>query len=70
MGGRSAPDDLSKGAETQAWLAVSDERPARVTGQYFYHKRSREVHPAARDPHVQGTLIAACARISGVALAP
>jgi NAD(P)-dependent dehydrogenase (short-subunit alcohol dehydrogenase family) len=68
MGGRSAPDDLSKGAETQAWLAVSDDPAARVTGQYFYHKRPREVHPAARDPRVQGALLAACARVSGVTL--
>jgi NAD(P)-dependent dehydrogenase (short-subunit alcohol dehydrogenase family) len=68
MGGRSAPDDLPKGAETQALLAVSDEPAARATGQYFYHKRIREVHPIARDPHAQGTLIRECARISGVAL--
>lgn len=68
MGGRSAPDDLSKGAETQAWLAVSDDGAARVTGQYFYHKRPREVHPAAHDPQVQDTLLRECARISGVTL--
>lgn len=68
MGGRSAPDDLSKGAETQAWLAVSDDPAALVSGQYFYHKRLRDVHPAARDPEVQDTLVAACARISGVTL--
>ncbi|HMA02118.1 MAG TPA: hypothetical protein VKP02_07100, partial [Gemmatimonadaceae bacterium] len=68
MGGRSAPDDLSKGAETQAWLAVSDDGAARVTGQYFYHKRPREVHPAAHDPQVQDALLTECARISGVTL--
>jgi NAD(P)-dependent dehydrogenase (short-subunit alcohol dehydrogenase family) len=66
MGGRSAPDDLSQGAETQAWLAVSDDPAARVTGQYFYHKRPREVHPATRDLQVQSTLLGACAKISGV----
>jgi NAD(P)-dependent dehydrogenase (short-subunit alcohol dehydrogenase family) len=68
MGGRGAPDDLSQGAETQAWLAVSDEPAARVTGEYFYHKRPRATHPAARDPDVQGALLEACAGISGVAL--
>jgi NAD(P)-dependent dehydrogenase (short-subunit alcohol dehydrogenase family) len=68
MGGRGAPDDLSQGAASQAWLAVSDEPAARVTGEYFYHKRPRKAHPAARDPHVQGALLEACARISGVAL--
>jgi NAD(P)-dependent dehydrogenase (short-subunit alcohol dehydrogenase family) len=68
MGGRGAPDDLSQGAETQAWLAVSDDAAARVTGEYFHHKRPRAVHPAARDPHAQRTLLEACERISGVAL--
>jgi NAD(P)-dependent dehydrogenase (short-subunit alcohol dehydrogenase family) len=68
MGGRGAPDDLSQGVASQAWLAVSDEPAARVTGEYFYHKRPRKAHPAARDPHVQGALLEACARISGVAL--
>ena len=68
MGGRSAPDDLSQGVETQVWLAVSDDAAARVTGEYFYHKRPRAAHPAARDPRVQDALLEACARISGVAL--
>jgi NAD(P)-dependent dehydrogenase (short-subunit alcohol dehydrogenase family) len=68
MGGRSAPDDLAKGPETQAWLAVSDDPAALVTGQHFYHKRPREPHPAARDVQVQSTLLAACDRISGVKL--
>jgi NAD(P)-dependent dehydrogenase (short-subunit alcohol dehydrogenase family) len=68
MGGRSAPDDLAKGPETQAWLAVSDDPAALVTGQYFYHKRLREPHPAARDVQVQSTLLAACARMTGVKL--
>jgi NAD(P)-dependent dehydrogenase (short-subunit alcohol dehydrogenase family) len=68
MGGPSAPDDFAKGPETQAWLAVSDDPAAHVTGQYFHHKRPREPHPAARDVQVQSTLLAACSRISGVKL--
>jgi NAD(P)-dependent dehydrogenase (short-subunit alcohol dehydrogenase family) len=68
MGGRGAPDDLAQGAETQAWLAVSDDPAAHVSGDYFYHKRPRKAHPAARDPEVQGTLLAECARLSGVML--
>ncbi|EJL22714.1 SDR family NAD(P)-dependent oxidoreductase [Novosphingobium sp. AP12] len=32
MDGASAPDDLDKGADTQAWLAVSNDPTARVTG--------------------------------------
>jgi NAD(P)-dependent dehydrogenase (short-subunit alcohol dehydrogenase family) len=68
MGGPSAPDDLAKGPETQVWLAVSDDPPALVTGQYFYHERTRDPHPAARDVEVQSRLLASCARISGVQL--
>jgi NAD(P)-dependent dehydrogenase (short-subunit alcohol dehydrogenase family) len=68
MGGASAPDDLAKGPETQAWLAVSDDPAALVTGQHFYHRKPRESHPAAGDTQVQDKLLAACARISGVQL--
>jgi NAD(P)-dependent dehydrogenase (short-subunit alcohol dehydrogenase family) len=68
MGGPSAPDDLAKGPETQAWLGVSDDAAARVTGEYFYHKRPRAAHPAAHDAQVQSNLLAACARITGVKL--
>ena len=49
MGGPGAPDDLEQGHLTQAWLAVSDDPAARVTGGYFYHQRVKDVNPAARD---------------------
>lgn len=68
MGGAGAPDDLQKGGETQAWLAVSDEAAARVSGEYFFHKRPRAPNPAARDEGLQQQLIDACAKISGIAL--
>ncbi|KMZ13900.1 daunorubicin C-13 ketoreductase [Candidatus Burkholderia humilis] len=35
MGGASAPDDIDKAHRTQAWLAVSDDDAARVSGRYF-----------------------------------
>jgi hypothetical protein len=68
MGGRGAPDDLALGADTQAWLAVSDEPAARVTGRYFYHRAERPADSAASDPAVQDELLAACAQLTGVAL--
>jgi NAD(P)-dependent dehydrogenase (short-subunit alcohol dehydrogenase family) len=68
MGGPSAPDDLDKGYETQAWLAVSDDASAKVTGEYFYHRKLRKPHPATRDTERQEKLIAACQQFSGVAL--
>jgi NAD(P)-dependent dehydrogenase (short-subunit alcohol dehydrogenase family) len=66
MGGAGAPDDLALGPVTQAWLAVSDEPAATVTGGYFYHQRPREVHPAARSAEFQDELTGALARLTGV----
>ncbi len=68
MGGPGAPDDIDEGYRTQAWLAVSDDPEARVTGRYFYHLRPRAPNPAVRDSDLQDRLLAACARLSGVAL--
>ena len=65
MGGRSAPDDLELGAETQVWLATSQDAEAAVTGGYFYHKRQRQPHPAARSIAAQEWLLDACALITG-----
>ncbi len=65
MGGRGAPDDLDLGAETQVWLATSQDGAAMVTGAYFHHKRQRQTHPAARDIAAQKRLLAACELITG-----
>jgi NAD(P)-dependent dehydrogenase (short-subunit alcohol dehydrogenase family) len=66
MGGRSAPDDLSQGALTQAWLAVSQNRAALVTSGYFYHRGPREPAPVTRDEGVQAALLDYCAGLTGV----
>jgi NAD(P)-dependent dehydrogenase (short-subunit alcohol dehydrogenase family) len=66
MGGPGATDDLDAGAETQAWLATSNDPEAVVSGQYFYHRKRRGPIAAARDEKIQDRLIAECARISGV----
>jgi NAD(P)-dependent dehydrogenase (short-subunit alcohol dehydrogenase family) len=68
MGGPGAPDDLSLGPVTQAWLAVSDQPEARVTGSYLYHQQPRETHPAARSLDVQDGLLDHCSELSGTAL--
>lgn len=68
MGGPGAPDDLALGAATQAWLAVSDDARARVSGQYFYHQRLREPAPAVRDHALQDQLLARCAALTGIKL--
>jgi NAD(P)-dependent dehydrogenase (short-subunit alcohol dehydrogenase family) len=68
MGGAGAPDDLDEGHRTQAWLAVSDDPAAMVTGEYFYHMRLRAPNPASRNVERQDALLAACKRLSGVDL--
>jgi len=61
-------DDLALAPVTQAWLAVSDDPAAMVTGGYFYHQRPREPNPAARDTGRQEALLAYCADLSGTPL--
>lgn len=68
MGGPGAPDDLDDGCRTQAWLAVSDDDGARVTGEYFYHMRPRKPNPSAYNVDLQDRLLEACRGFSGVAL--
>lgn len=68
MGGPDAPDDISLGPVTQAWLAVSDDLAACVTGKYFFHQHPQPAHPAATDPLIQDELLDACARLTGTAL--
>ena len=66
MGGAGAPDSLEEAPRTQAWLAVSQDRAALVSGHHFYHQHLREPHPAASDPAVQEKLLSAFAGLSGI----
>jgi NAD(P)-dependent dehydrogenase (short-subunit alcohol dehydrogenase family) len=68
MGGPGAPGDLSLGAVTQAWLAVSDDKAAKVSGQYFYHQKPHRVHPATRRTELQDELLTYCAGLTGTPL--
>jgi NAD(P)-dependent dehydrogenase (short-subunit alcohol dehydrogenase family) len=68
MGGPGAPDDLSLGPVTQAWLAVSDDPAATVSGAFFYHQRPREAHPAAHSHQFQDELLATLAELTGAKL--
>jgi NAD(P)-dependent dehydrogenase (short-subunit alcohol dehydrogenase family) len=67
MGGRSAPDDLEKGYETQTWLALSTDRSATVSGRYFYHRKEATCRAEADDTALQDELLATCERATGVA---
>ena len=68
MGGPSATGDLEQGAATQVWLAVSDDRGAKVTGRYFYRMRSQAAHQAASDVTLQNAFLATCEQLTGVRL--
>jgi NAD(P)-dependent dehydrogenase (short-subunit alcohol dehydrogenase family) len=68
MGGPAAQDDLEQGHRTQVWLAVSDDSAVQVTGEYFYHMRRRTPEPATRKAELQGNLLDACRKFSGVEL--
>jgi NAD(P)-dependent dehydrogenase (short-subunit alcohol dehydrogenase family) len=68
MGGRGASRDFDSGSETQAWLAVSNDAAALVSGAYFYHKKRQEVNPAASDINTQDRLLAACEELTGTSM--
>ena len=70
MGGPNAKDDLQAGCETQAWLAVSADSAAQVTGKYFFHQRLRPALALSHDEVRQDQLLEACAGFSGVVLPP
>ena len=66
MGGSGAPDDLTKGFETQAWLAVSDDERARVSGRYFHHRKESDYNTVADDITVQDEFLSVCAGVTRV----
>jgi NAD(P)-dependent dehydrogenase (short-subunit alcohol dehydrogenase family) len=65
MGGSNAPDNLNEGAETQAWLAVSNTDEARVSGRYFFHKQEKHYLQAADEIIIQDKLLSIYEKISG-----
>ena len=68
MGGHSATDNLEEGFHTQVWLAISEEKEAKVSGHYFYHKKQSHFLPTAGDTKLQDRFIEICEQITGVTL--
>ena len=66
MGGPDAPDDLTLGYQTQAWLATSDDPAAAVTGKHWYHRRTRPPASSVHDPAFQDALLHELGRITRV----
>lgn len=68
MGGPGATDELPAGAETQVWLATSEDPAATVTGRYFNRRRELPANPAANEVDVQEQLLQVAAQLTGVQL--
>lgn len=68
MGGSGAPDDLAEGHKTQAWLAVSNDPAALVSGSYWYHRRQRPPAPEVTDATFQDRLTDKLAELTGITL--
>lgn len=67
MGGRNAPDSLESGYQTQVWLAVSNDKPIKVSGRFFYHLRETGYNLEADEIPQQVQLLKWCQKITGVA---
>jgi len=70
MGGPGATDELPAGADTQVWLATSEDPAATVTGRYFSRRRELPANPAANEVDVQEQLLQVAAQLTGVQLPP
>ncbi len=67
MGGPNAPDPLNLGAETQVWLATSDDAVASTSGQYLKRRGVQTPNPATQDSAARVALVAALEEITGLA---
>jgi hypothetical protein len=61
--------DIETGQRTQAWLAVSDDEAAKVSGRYWHHLRQERPAREAADPEFQDRLIVRLGELRGVTLA-
>jgi hypothetical protein len=68
MGGAGATDGLPEGADTQVWLATSDDPAATVTGRYLKRRHELRTNPAAYEVEVQERFLQAAAEPTGVQL--
>lgn len=68
LGGPNATDDLPEGADTQVWLASSDDPEATASGRYFKRRQVLTPNPAAGKVDLQEAFLAECARLTGVTL--
>jgi NAD(P)-dependent dehydrogenase (short-subunit alcohol dehydrogenase family) len=68
MSGDVAPLSVEQGADTPAWLAVSDDPVAKTTGRLFQERRVVRLNDAVDDVSLQERVVETCARLSGLQL--
>ncbi len=68
MGGAGAPVDIETGQRTQAWLAVSEDSAAKVSGRYWHHLEQQQPAGEATDRDFQDQLIEKLSKLTGVEL--
>ena len=68
LGGPNATDDVERGANTQVWLATSDDPDALVSGRFLKRRQVLEPNPQALDVELQERLLDRLADLTGIAL--
>ncbi|CAM5390530.1 3-phenylpropionate-dihydrodiol/cinnamic acid-dihydrodiol dehydrogenase [Afipia felis] len=68
MGGPGAPDDLEMGHQTQAWLAVSDDLAAMVSGRYWHHRQQEEPAREVSDTDFQDEIVSKLTDLTDIPL--
>lgn len=68
LGGPNATDELGPGADTQVWLATSDDAGALVSARFLKRRTELEPNPQALDVELQDRMLERLAEVTGVAL--
>lgn len=68
LGGPNAWDPVDLGAETQVWLATSDDAGATASGRYVKRRQAQEPNPAVHDADARAALVAELERLTGLTL--
>jgi len=68
LGGPQAPDPVELGAETQVWLATSDDPAATASGRYVKRREVQEPNPSGRDAAARAALVTELERLTSIPL--
>lgn len=66
MGGPDAWDEVALGAETQVWLATSDEAAATASGRYVKRREELAANPVVGNADARAALVAALEGLTGL----